>query len=412
MKAGVITIGDELVQGFTIDKNFFCLAEKLYNYGITVKRNISIGDNSSEIKRVLDEYILDEYSLIFITGGLGPTHDDITKLSLAEYFETDIKLDKEHFNRLEKKALKKGSNFTSLVKSQAEILKCSTKINNNFGTALGMHIKFSKSDIYVLPGVPFEMEKMFVNEVIPEIVKKFKLVKSSWITIRTTGIYESKLYNLLLHLIESYRGKYKISFLPHYYGVDIRIVAETRLYSKKINEFIDIVKKPISKYIYGYNKDTISSSLFNLLLNKDISLSIAESCTGGLISKMITDFPGSSKIFLGSMISYSNDFKNKLLKVDKNNIYKYSEVSEVVSKEMCRNIKELTNSDSAISATGISGPSGGSEEKKVGLVYITVNYKSKFKTKEFNLYPNRKIHREVSAYTAMNMLRLLIKKNR
>ena len=110
----------------------------------------------------------------------------------------------------------------------------------------------------------------------------------------------------MLHLIESYIDKYKISFLPHYYGVDIRIAADTPLYSRKINEFIDIIKKPISKYIYGYNKDTISSSLFNLLLNKDISLSIAESCTGGLISKMITDFPGSSKIFLGSMISYSN----------------------------------------------------------------------------------------------------------
>jgi len=252
---------------------------------------------------------------------------------------------------------------------------------------------------------------MFENKILPKIVKKFKLIKNNWITIRTTGIYESKLYTILSDEIKNSRNKYKISFLPHYYGVDIRIAVENHKYSKRINSFIDIIKKPISKYIYGYNVDTVPGTLFNLLLSKNISLSIAESCTGGLISKMITDFSGSSKIFLGSMTSYSNNFKIKLLKVDKDNIDKYGVVSQKVSREMCENIKKLTGSDAAISATGISGPLGGTDKKKIGLVYITVNYKSRYKTKEFNLYPNRKIHREVTAYTGMNMLRLLIEKN-
>ena len=165
MKAGIITIGDELIQGFTINKNSSWIANSLFNYGIDVYRHVSIGDDSHEIKRTLDELILDECSLIFITGGLGPTHDDITRSSLAEYFETDCEVDESHLNTLKKTFLKKGIKFNSSQKSQAAILKCSKKINNKYGSALGMYVEFSKSNIFILPGVPYEMRKMFENEV-------------------------------------------------------------------------------------------------------------------------------------------------------------------------------------------------------------------------------------------------------
>ena len=411
MKVGIITIGDELIHGFTMDSNSSWISKYLFNYGINVYKKISVGDNEESIKETLDDFILDKYSIIFITGGLGPTHDDITKKVLSKYFKSELVIDSKHLKEFKNKIKRNGLDFTHLHESQSMIIKSSKKINNNYGTALGMHIKHFESNIFVLPGVPREMRLMVEKELIPLISNKYDLYKKEFITIKTTGIYESKIYSLLVELINENINDFKVSFLPHYYGVDVRIESIKKDNVHMFNNFKKTIIKSIKKYVYGYDSETISSVLYNLLVGEKLTLSVAESCTGGLISAKITEIPGSSSIFLGSMVSYSNKFKEKILKVSKKNIKNNGVVSESVSKEMCENIKKITNSDTAISVTGLSGPSGGTELTPIGTVFITVNYKNIFKSQKFNLYPNRKIHRYVSAVTAMNMLRILINKN-
>ena len=411
MKACILAIGDELISGFTVDTNSSWISNYLFNYGINISKQIVVGDDSREIIDELQRLVDDKFKLIFITGGLGPTHDDITKKTLSEFFKSDIVIDAEHSIQLKRKITKKGLNYNSLHKSQSYILKCSSKIENLSGTALGMHVDYFDSDIFVIPGVPEEMKNMMNSQIIKILSNKYNLHKNEFITIRTTGIYESKLYDLLKKMIDNHLDQFKVSFLPHYYGVDIRISSIRIKNTKLFNIFKDKVILKVEKYIYGFNSETMAEVLFKLLKKKKLTLSTAESCTGGLISKSITEFPGSSDVFLGGVVSYSNFFKEKILKVEKNNLNNYGAVSESVSKDMCSNIKKMTNSDTSISITGISGPDGGTEDKPVGTVYITVNFKEKFKTKKFILYPDRKIHRIVSSTTGMNMLRLLILEN-
>ena len=407
MNAAIIAIGDELIQGYTVDSNSGWISQFISDYNINIYKTITIGDSPSEIKKTLDEFILDECPIIFITGGLGPTHDDITKKSLLEYFETTYKFDKTHHKSLKKKFSKRGIKFEEAQKSQSQILACSKKINNMYGSALGMYIHFSQSKIFVLPGVPREMQGMMENEIMPKFLNQFKKIENNFFTILTTGVYESKLSKLLSPFIKKHSEHIRLAFLPHYHGVDIRVFSKKNK-TKSLAVYKNEIVNQISKYVYGFNDDTIGEIINGLLDRYNITLSVAESCTGGLIAKLITDTPGSSGFFLGGLVAYSNDMKKNLLNVNERKIIKYGAVSKEVSKEMCENIKDISGSVSAISTTGISGPEGGSKDKPVGLVYITVSYLDKFITRKFLLPPKRDIHRKVASHVALNMLRKLI----
>ncbi len=407
MNAAIIAIGDELIQGYTVDSNSGWISQFISDYNINIYKTITIGDSPSEIKKTLDEFILDECPIIFITGGLGPTHDDITKKSLLEYFETTYKFDKTHHKSLKKKFSKRGIKFEEAQKSQSQILACSKKINNMYGSALGMYIHFSQSKIFVLPGVPREMQGMMENEIMPKFLNQFKKIENNFFTILTTGVYESKLSKLLSPFIKKHSEHIRLAFLPHYHGVDIRVFSKKNK-TKSLAVYKNEIVNQISKYVYGFNDDTIGEIINGLLDQYNITLSVAESCTGGLIAKLITDTPGSSGFFLGGLVAYSNDMKKNLLNVNERKIIKYGAVSKEVSKEMCENIKDISGSVSAISTTGISGPEGGSKDKPVGLVYITVSYLDKFITRKFLLPPKRDIHRKVASHVALNMLRKLI----
>ena len=402
----IITIGDELLQGFTYDSNASWISKYLTQCEICVARRITLPDCEKSIYDAIS-YIIDNERIdyIIMTGGLGPTHDDITKHVLKKYFKTEFIIIEEYLQELKHRFNENSMKIPENISSQATILKDSLPIINKNGTALGMRIIKNNVNIVVLPGVPLEMKQMIKN------CGLFIEDKGSnlYYTMQTTGIYESKLYNLLSDLIEKNKT-FKIAFLPKYSGVNIRISKDNNISDKFFLEFKDQVRSLIKQYIYSESGETIEEVVGKELLKTKLTLSIAESCTGGLISKKITDLSGSSSYFLGSVVAYSNNLKKKLLNVNDKTLKKYGAVSQEVAIEMANGVNLLTNSDISIATTGISGPTGGCKEKHVGLVYIAIKYNNKNIVKKFNLIPKRELHREIASNVALNMLRLLLVK--
>ena len=370
--AGILTIGNEILQGYTLDLN--------------------------SIKEKINKFIIKDYHYIFITGGLGPTHDDVTKQALLELFGSKLLFLEDRHNKLTKKFDKKIS------KCQSEILEISKPIENNIGTALGMYINFKKSKIIVLPGVPLEMKEMLNSYFKSDnlILKKDKNI----LTINTFGIYETKLSDKMQNIINKYKNKIYFSFLPSYDGVRIRAKI---LENSNIDSLKEEIMILIHEYAYSYDDITLEEIILNLLVKNNLTLSLAESCTGGLISKSITDISGASKFFVGSLVAYSNSIKNNFLDIPNNVIDKYGAVSSEISELMATNITKKFKSDVGLSCTGISGPNGGSKEKPVGTVYISIKFLDQLLTKKFNFRLDRNSHRIITKQTTLYMLwKLLI----
>ena len=408
VKTAIVSIGDELMNGFTIDSNSSWIARNILIYDrIEICSKVTVGDNSDSIKKIIDDLLNDRYKYIFITGGLGPTHDDITKYTLCDYFNCDLQLNKDYYNELLELYNNKNNNIDHL-KDQATILDISKPIKNSFGTALGMVVEFKHSNIFIIPGVPKEMKGMMNDFVFPEFFdnKYKKVINHS--TILTTGIYESKLSVLLKDILNE-NPSFKIAFLPSYTGVKIRLTSKDSFDNDKFLELKQKVVSKIYKYVYGYDSDKIENVVAGLLVKNKLSISIAESCTGGYISKILTDISGSSKYFKGSVIAYSNKSKENFLDVDNRLLKNFGAVSREVALEMAISVKKKFKTDISIATTGISGPSGGTETKPVGLIYICVLYEKNQIVKEFNLVKDRLVHRQVAAHVSLNMLRKLIK---
>jgi len=405
-QAIVITIGNELLQGYTLDTNASWISSYLRDRDIEVSNRLTVGDSKQEIVSSLS-YAINKIkiNLIIITGGLGPTHDDITKDVLKEYFSTDFIIDKNYLSILKSKFVRINMRIPKNISSQATYLKNSLPISNKNGTALGMQIVDNNVTILVLPGVPSEMKQMVQD---CDLFKTLKL-KNKYYTIKTAGIYENKLYEILFKEIKSNKN-FKVAFLPNYSGVDIRLSRLSKISEKLFSEFKHKIRKLIGKYIYSDSDELLEEVLGKKLNTLNLKLSIAESCTGGIISKKITNVPGASKYFLGSVIAYNNNIKKKILNVNKETIEKFGPVSEEVAIEMARGVLLITDSDISVATTGISGPDGGSDEKPIGLIYIAINYRNKNIVKKFNLPSNRKIHREIASNIALNMIRLVINK--
>ena len=412
MKVGIISIGDELMNGFTVDSNSSWISRKITSYEkLQISANIVVGDSSNQISDNLDNLIKQNYKYIFITGGLGPTHDDITKQALCEYFNYKIKLNKEFYAKLKIILTKKGIKNIKHIKSQCEILECSKPIINEKGTALGMSIVYKKSKIFVLPGVPNEMKAMFDNQIIPKFINPFFVLNKKYLTILTTGIYESKLYDLLKRLIDENKTLFKVAFLPNYTGVKIRIsLIKESMLNDDLIFFRNLIVEKIKKYIYGFNDDKIEDVVVKKMINKQLTIAVAESCTGGLLSKKITDVTGSSKCFLGSIIAYDNRIKENFLNISKDVILEKGAVSKEVALLMANKIKNKFDSDIGIGITGISGPGNLETNKELGLVYIGIVKHNIKIVKQFNIIPQRDIHRKVSSHTALNLLRIMLEK--
>ena len=411
MNAAIVCIGDELMNGSTLNSNSAWIAREISKYyDLNIKYIETLHDDIDTIKYKLSKLLTNGCDYIFITGGLGPTHDDITKNALKFFFKSNLILEEKYYNRLISYFKKENSDIGHL-KSQAQILECSHPIPNMIGTALGMYIENENSSIFVMPGVPSEMKAMMKNEVIPNYIEKKCKDKIYKKVFLTSGITESRLSNILSDLISSNSDEFKFSFLPNYSGVKFVVLSKNRN-KKKYDVLCEDIRKLIKSYCYGFDNDTLSGVVGQILISKKITLSIAESCTGGMISKKITDIPNSSLFFKGSVVAYSNQIKEQILEVPRDILNKYGAVSSEVALIMAEKIKKIFNSDIGVSITGISGPGGGSDNKPVGLVYIAAAYKEFRIVKQFNLLKDRDKNREISSNLALNILRNIVSKKK
>ena len=424
MRVGIITIGNELLSGFTVDRNAAWIGQQLLSTGIKVNVHHTIPDDLGVIYDTL-EYQFREWRCdqIIVTGGLGPTVDDITVSSFLEYFDDSHEFDKDYWEILSERFKRLNFKMPNLNKNQAYKSKRGIMIPNLVGTARGLHytkkhdsvLKSVKGlitgdknrvNFFALPGVPKEMKSMFTNYVLPEIEKslKNKVVCKS---IRTTGVPESILQEKITDIIDANKEKCDIAFLPHrMLGVDIRLTSSD---NQLVEDLINSIVPRIKKYVYGYDNDKLEQVIADLLIQNNLTVSTAESCTSGLLASRLTDVPGSSQYFKGGSVCYSNELKINDIGVDKDLIEKYGAVSEEVAESLAKNIAKKNNTDIGIGITGIAGPDGGTEKKPVGLVFVGIFYKNNLYIKRYNLTPDRITNRELTVTLCLNEIRKILR---
>lgn len=413
MKIGVITIGNELLSGFTIDRNSAWIGQKLLESGMKVHVRQTIQDDFSDIYDTL-ESMWDQWECdyVIVTGGLGPTVDDITVSVFMEYFDDKHEFDKEYWSILKERFQRLNFKMPNLNKNQAYKSKKGQMINNLVGTARGLHYTkgfFKKSHFFALPGVPQEMKSMMTNYVLPILEKDLesKVVCKS---IRTTGVPESILQEKISDIIEENKDSCDIAFLPHrMLGVDIRLTASDE---KLIKTLVDSIVGRVQKYVYGYDSDKLEEVVANLMINNKVTIATAESCTAGLLSARLTDVPGSSQYFNGGVVCYSNELKHDLVDVNQKTLDRYGAVSEETARELAVNIAKKLKSEIGISITGIAGPDGGTEKKPVGLVFVGISYRNNVYIKKYNLTPNRNINRELTVILCLNEIRKILENSK
>lgn len=404
MKACVLTIGNELLQGFTIDTNSAWLGKNLLPYDIQIEKKISVGDDIAAIIHEVGAALKGNYDYLFVTGGLGPTHDDITKEAFRQLLSDETYLDEEYYQQLKVRFEKRFKVMPESNRSQAMLLRKADSIPNENGSALGMHFFEKGIHIFVMPGVPGEMKGMFTNTIIPDYIGGTP--QENQVTIKTAGVMESRLAEKVQPLMDKYAGTFGFAFLPHYTGVTFRI---TRLNEgTDLNMIKDEIYHAMQPYAYGLQEDTLEGVLAKKLIEKKLTIAVAESCTGGLIGKRLTDVPGSSQFFLGGVTAYCNELKLSLLDLSGETLKNHGAVSEEAALGMAIGIRKKTKADIGISSTGISGPGGGSKEKPVGLVYIAFSSKNNSFVKKYQIETKRHIHRELTATAALNITRLAI----
>ena len=418
MKATIVTIGDEILIGQIVDTNSGFIAKSIDKIGIQVVEMISISD---EKQQILDTFksLQNKVDLVIVTGGLGPTKDDITKKTFCDYFETDLILDEKVLKDVTEFFAKRNKEVTDINKKQALVPKGCLVMRNKNGTAPGMWMEKNNTIFMSMPGVPYEMQMIMTSGFIPEIKKRFTLPFIYHKTILTQGIGESVLSELISDWEDSLTEKeIGLAYLPSPGMVRLRLSSkglnEGELISK-IEKEVENIKPLIEKYIYGYeeygkDQPKIEEILGKLLLEKNLTLGLSESCTGGYISHLITSVAGSSAYYNGCIVPYHNEFKQALLKVDPTIFEKHGAVSEACVKAMAKETLTVFKSDVSIAVSGIAGPSGGTSDKPVGTTWIAVAYHDTIIAKCFVFGDNRGRNIHMTASTAMNMLRKLILK--
>lgn len=411
MRAEIITIGDEILIGQIVDTNSAWMAQKLNLAGIKVKQISSVSDDRQHILEALNES-KSRADLILITGGLGPTKDDITKKTLAEYFKTGYRLDQDALENVKRIFLKYKAPLLEINIKQAEVLdNCVTLLNLN-GTAPGMWIEHEDKIFVSMPGVPFEMMYMMEEQVIPKIKQAFKLPIIIHHTILTAGIGESILAEKIESIEDSLPEHIKFAYLPKLGTVRVRLSGDGQNEEQLKKEISIYAKKIIDKiheFVIAENDTSIEKVILDFMEAENLSLSVAESCTGGYISHQFTQHPGSSKVFLGGAVTYSNSLKISILGVSEITINNFGAVSEETVKEMSEGAKSAFHSDYSIAVSGVAGPDGGTIEKPVGTVWIAVTGKTKTITKTYNFGNKRTQNIERSATTALVLLYKLMK---
>ena len=410
MNACIITVGDELLIGQILNTNSAWIAQKLNELGIQVKWQLTIGDEKKELFENLTEFLI-KSDIIIITGGLGPTSDDITKPTLCEFFNSRLIFNKNILEHVEKFVVSRGGILNELNKSQAYVPDNAITLFNPIGTAPGLWFNKNDKTVIAMPGVPFEMEKMMTDQVIPLLKSHCQLSNIFHRTINTQGIPEARLAEMLNSWEKSLPNKIKVAYLPSPGMVRIRLSLYDADNEDLLKKYENELHKIIGNNIWGYDNDSLEKIIGALLLERNKTLATAESCTGGNISKTIVSVPGSSRYFIGGIVAYSNDIKINQLGVNEDIIKKYGAVSKEVVEMMVANVIKKFKSDYGIAVSGIAGPDGGTVEKPVGTVYISVGDNNKVLTQKFNFADNRERNIIKSTYSALNMLRMFINSN-
>ena len=407
----VITIGDEILYGHILDTNAKWLSEQLDKLGVKINKRSTISDNHFQITNTIDKSI-SENDIIIFTGGLGPTNDDITKKTLNKYFKGKLVRDEITYRQIKKIFERRNFDLTKKNKDQALVPDNCQVLHNIHGTAPGLAFSIKKKLVISLPGVPFEMKSLFNEKCIDLIRVKYNLPIVYHRIIKTVGIGESWLSDLIGKWEKNLDNSLSLAYLPSIGRVKLRLTGKGKNL-KKIKFIIEKQEKKllkiIEKYIYGYDNDELESQVGILLNDQNKTIAISESCSGGYASHMITSIPGSSKYFLGSIIAYNNSIKENILGIDKKIIRDKGAVSKEVVEEMAKNIRIKFKSSIGLSVSGIAGPSGGSTKKPVGTVWIGLSDDKKTYSKKFQLTERRDVNIILSSICILNMLRLNLK---
>ncbi len=406
MKIAVLTIGDEILSGFTLNTNAAWIGKKLLNIGVDVNTQLTIGDKKEEILKYLKYLTKEKYTHIIVTGGLGPTHDDVTPSAFYKFFGAKPIFDEIYWQELVIRFAKQNIKIPEKNRNQAMRPNNGNVIDNPVGSARGLHFERDGIKYFATPGVPSEMKAMMESRIIP-LIQDDSGIEMFVKTIKTIGMGESAIAENIEHLIEKYSPKIKIAFLPQLYRVDIRLFSKDK---KLLDQFVNELEELLAEKIYGYDADTIEGAVAKLLINNKMTIATAESCTGGLLAHRLTNVSGSSKYILGGIVSYSNDVKIAEVGVKEETLIAYGAVSEQTAGEMARGIQKKFQSDIGIGITGIAGPTGGTDVKPVGLVFIGLAIKDKLIVKRFQFLKDRKANKLLSSQTALNMLRLQLLK--
>lgn len=411
-KAEIITIGDELLFGHVVDTNAAYISETITAAGARVVWRTTVGDNVDLIIEAMAR-AMQRCELVVTTGGLGPTNDDLTKKAICKYFKRPLVFHDEILEKIEERFKARGIAMPAINQNQALQPQGAEFIENEIGSAVGIAIEEGGHLFVSLPGIPDEMKMMTSGW----IADRVRTLAGSLLTIhrkiKVVGLFESALFEKIADLVENRGGtqpedKISIAFLPSLRGIEIRLTVTTRNESDGRNQIAQLEKKiadRVGAYIFGYDDDTLPAAVGRLLRQSGATLSVAESCTGGLLGKLITDTPGSSEFFVGGVIAYSNELKNRLLGVPREIISSYGAVSEQCAQAMAYGVRRVTGATIGLSITGIAGPDGGTPEKPVGLIYIGLSNAEKTIVAENRYGAGRARNRERSVTEALNMIR-------
>lgn len=412
MKASVLTVGDEILIGQIVDTNSSRIAQWLGEQGISVSEMRSTGDTREAIVNALDE-LFAACDLVIITGGLGPTKDDITKHTLAGYFgATRMVVHEPTLQHVTELLRRRGIALGELNRNQALAPDVCEPLLNLSGTAPGMWFEKNGKLAVSLPGVPYEMEYLMANEVIPRLKKRFALGKVYHKNIITAGIPESTLAETIAAWENDLPGYLRLAYLPSLSGVKLRLscyAADAHAnVADEVAERVRQLRALIPAHIAGYDNDTLEGVVGRLLKARGATLSTAESCTGGRIAAIITAQPGASAYFRGSIVAYSNDVKVKELGAQPDDVEKYGAVSQAVVEQMARGAQRALQTDYAVATSGIAGPDGGTPEKPVGTVWVAVATPQKVTSHKLNLGSDRERTILRASYSVLNLLRLAL----
>ena len=401
-----ISIGDELLIGQVINTNAAWLGQNLSDAGFQLDSSLTIGDSEKAILDAFDACM--DADLVLVTGGLGPTADDITKPTVCKFFDTELEFCQAAYDNVVSLFKRRGFQMSERNRSQAMLPKACEYVPNTYGTAPCMWLEKNGVAFAFMPGVPFEMKGIFTDELLPRIKQRFHAVPYEKRVIMTTGIGESFLADKIKDWEDALPQFLSLAYLPQHGMVRLRLSGRNEdadLLHATLDEQVEKLTSLIPEYIFAMQDQPIERTVFDLLINKGMTFASAESCTGGNIAHVVTLIPGSSEVFKGTAVTYATPMKTKVLGVPAAIIEQYGVVSQEVVEGMATGVRNLMEADFGVATTGVAGPSGGTEENPVGTVWIGVASKEGVVSKRFNFGKDRENVINRATIAAYEMLR-------